>query len=172
MAFLIAAAALFTLGNSSDEWETITPEQGGFSVKIPANSTLTRKKVNGEDGSSEVVIVQAGEARLAYLVTYVDVSATTARMPRSLLDGTRDVAVSSSKGKLLSEKKILLKKYPGREIRAEVPLGDDPKGGFLKCRIYLVGRRVFQVMAIGPKDEANAKEIDKFFGSFQIISSK
>ena len=93
-------------------------------------------------------------------------------MPKSLLDGTRDVVVSSSKGKLLSEKKIILDKNPGREFRAELPIGEDRKGGILKCRIYLVGHRVFQIMAVSPKDEANTKDIDVFFRSFKPTPSR
>lgn len=172
MSLLLAMAAFLVIDDPITDWETISPADGGFTIRLPANSVTTSRRVNSDDRPSEVVIIQSTVRTMAYMVTYVDVSPTTARMPKSLLDGTRDVVVLSSKGKLLSEKKIVLGKNAGREIRAEVALGQDRKGGILRCRIYLVGTRVFQVMAIGPKDEVGSKEVDAFFGSFKLTPAR
>jgi hypothetical protein len=172
-------AALFTLvaliataADPPEGWETISPEKAGFTVQMPVNSYQSRQKVESDDGPAEVVIFQSGLNKVAYMVTYVDVAASSAGTPTALLEGTRDVVIASSKGRLISDKRITLKKNPGREFRASVPIGDDKKAGIMKARVYLVGRRVYQVMAIAPKDEAGSKAIDGFFASFKIVPAK
>ncbi len=172
MATLLALVVLIATADPPEGWETVAPEKAGFTVQMPVNSYQTRQKVQSDDGNVEVVIVQSGLNKIAYMVTYVDVADSSAGTPTALLEGTRDVVIASSKGRLISDKRITLKKNPGREFRASVPIGDDKKAGIMKARIYLVGHRVYQVMAIAPKDEAGSKAIEGFFASFKIVPAK
>lgn len=162
-------AAILAFGDPISDWESLKPEDGRYTARMPPGSVETRQRSGPGDAAPEVVIRQSSSGKSAYLITYTDVPARSARAPRVLLDGTRDLVVKSSKGRLLSETRIELGTSPGREIRAEVPLGDDPKGGVLSCRIYLVGRRVFQVMTIGPADEMDSEANRAFLESFRPL---
>src|SRR5436190_24205425 len=54
------------------------------------------------------------------------------------------------------------KKYPARNITG------DREQLSLKGKIVLVGNRLYQVYAFGPKDFVSAKEADEFLASFAI----
>lgn len=153
--------------SATEGWEDLTSGKGRFRVRMPANPSETKQDVATDDGPAELVILRSSAGTTAYLVTYTDVPAVAARRSKPLLDATRDLVVSSSRGRLLAERRISLGRHSGREFRAEVPLGEDAKGGILKCRIVLAGRRLYQVMAIGPRGEADSEAIEAFFRSFQ-----
>ncbi len=140
---------------------------------MPPGTTETKQTVDADAGARNLLVYQAGEGYMKYVITAVDVEAASIASPKALLDDTRDLIVKSAKGKLISEKKIELVRSPGREIKAEIPLGEDPKGGFVTCRIYLVKNRVYQVMAVGPREQGDAKKaIDTFFNSFRPSSAR
>jgi hypothetical protein len=165
-----------------DGWQTFLSGDGGFTVAVPREPRESKQDVAGEGGSLKTVRYQVNAGPVVYIITYVDYPAATVKEPKAVLDLTRDLAVESSKGKLLSEKRILLGRNPGREVQAEIPIEqprdpeDDPAKaapepipGRLTCRIYLVRRRVYQVMAIYPRDDAPKDEIERFFKSFKLI---
>jgi hypothetical protein len=39
----------------------------------------------------------------------------------------------------------------------------------MRCRVYLVGKRLYHVLVIGTNDYATSKEADKFLESFRLV---
>jgi hypothetical protein len=182
-------------GEPRPAWKTISPAGEGFSVALPGTP---RKGETAPAGAGELPTVQyqAASGPISYSVSYVDYPAAAVRDPKRLLDGTLAAAVRLSKGELRREGRITLGRYPGREFEAEIPLvkpkatksegaaearedkpaeakdkDDEPGGkGLLRCRIYLVRRRVYQVMAAGPKEEMGAEQVADFFKSFKLVA--
>jgi hypothetical protein len=135
---------------------------------MPGAPKQKRLKDEADPSAPEIVTFVTDGKEGSFIVAYQDVTAATARKPSITLDATRDSAVEASKGTLLSGTRLNLGRHPGREFTAEVPLGDEPKAGRLRCRIFLVGRRVYQIIAITPKADSNARAIEDYFKSFKI----
>ena len=75
-----------------------------------------------------------------------------------------DSAVNRVKGKLLTEKEILMDGYPGREVRV------DYGGGMaiLHITVYLVWNRVMMIQTIAPSDKDNNPSAVRFHSSLKI----
>src|SRR5262249_35408647 len=106
--------------------------------------------------------------RVAYVV-YGDypAKAVSEKGAKPFLDAQTKGSVASLKGKLVSEKATLTLgkgKHPGREIVIALP----EKGRFYRARIFLVGTRLYQVVAMGPEDFARGKPADRFLDSFKL----
>lgn len=151
-------------------WVDFHSATGRFDVRLPNKPTEESQKVETGIGEASITIFQASDDQNVFMVTYRDVDLAATRKPKTLLDGTRDLVVSSSKGRLIGrEKSIRLGRASGREFRAEIPLGEDPKGAALQCRLYLSGRRLYQVVTVSPKDPPATEIITAFFESFHIL---
>jgi hypothetical protein len=91
----------------------------------------------------------------------------TAAQIQDRLDGARDGAVRNVGGTLTSSSQITIgkQKHPGREFNATVTM---PKEGQIRARVYLVGKRFYQVMVMGTNDFATSKEATAFLDSFRV----
>lgn len=150
----------------------IRSEAGGFAVTMPGNPA--EQTESAEIGGRRVMVhvVEAVADDVTYLVSYYDADARAVRDPRALLVGLRDLAVRSHDGRLTADRRIQVRRHPGRDFRAEYPKGDDPKGGVLRGRVFLAGRRVYQVIALAPRAKADSPAITEFVQSFTTIPRK
>jgi hypothetical protein len=88
------------------------------------------------------------------------------RIPLYLTSAKRDL-IRAAMGTETSEKAISLAgKYPGREFTASFT---HPQPGVLRARIYLVGKRLYQVMAIGSEEFVSAPAAGAFLESFMVL---
>jgi hypothetical protein len=103
-----------------------------------------------------------------YGVSYFDLPLNfkpSPEMTKRMLDGGRDGMLNMMDAKLKSEAKISLDgRYPGREIRAEVPV----KNAEMYCSIYIVDKRAYQVMILGKRDWLKSDKARKFLNSFEL----
>ncbi|HQR05841.1 MAG TPA: hypothetical protein PLN21_03410 [Gemmatales bacterium] len=83
----------------------------------------------------------------------------------SILTNARRGMLQNMNGTLIKEDHITLQgKYPGREIRADVP----SKGAEMYCSIYLVNNRAYQVLILGKTEWLNSDKARKFLNSFAL----
>jgi hypothetical protein len=85
----------------------------------------------------------------------------------NMLDGARDGAVSNVGGTLLSENQIRLQGYPGRELWIEADV--DGQEGLARARIFLVGRRMYQILVAGPKSQFPSQDAERCLNSFLLV---
>ena len=81
------------------------------------------------------------------------------------LTNARKGMLQNMKATLVKEDRITLQgKYPGREIKADVP----SKGAEMYCSIYLVDNRAYQVLILGKQEWLNSDKARKFLNSFAL----
>lgn len=136
-----------------------------FTVMLPKDVREEKQAVNTQLGPIEFLSYNAKAKHQQFTIAYSDYpdSFVAATDPKILLDGSRDGAVRNIQGTLLSETIIDLKGHAGRELRIE-----GPQKIVLKSRIYLVGKRLYQIMAVSEPDHSFDKKIDEVFSSFKI----
>ena len=160
------------LGTMQDElpagWIRYAVPEGRYSVAMPTKPTESKKKITTATVQLDAVVAVA-EGRLDsyFVVSYCDYPAKELKadsIDKRLDQGAR-AAVENARGKLRSEKPIKLDGHPGREIVIE-------KDGevIAKMRIYLVDRRLYQVMVLGsgPIFAAKEKDVGIFLDSFRL----
>lgn len=162
------------LGVTQDDlpanWKTLASQEGRFTVALPGAHTLSKKKVTTATGQLDATIVVAeGRNDSYFVVSFCDfpLDEVKADSVEKRLDQACRGAVEKSGGELRgTEKPIKLDgKHPGREIVIE------KKGEVIaKMRIYLVERRLYQVMVFGngPVFAPKEKEVGIFLDSFRL----
>ena len=86
--------------------------------------------------------------------------------PQTILKRVRDGNAAGVGGKVLKDKEITLgmDKVPGRDIVIEKP------DLHYRARIFLAGKRLYQVIVVGSRAAVTAKDADQYLDSFKITA--
>ncbi len=140
--------------------------EGKFSVTVPEKPTEKTNKIKTAAGEIDAYLFVIDMKDRAYIVTYNDYKpGTVDKDSDKVLAGVIKGNADSLKGKVVSEEKITIgkKKHPGREIRIE--FGEKQ---IYRARVFLVGDRLYQVVALGPDEFTKSKPVEEYFKSFAI----
>ena len=110
------------------------------------------------------------ERNTSYVVGYSDLPIPDKEPPAQVqvrLDASRDGQLANKDAKLVSESKIQLGgRYPGRDIYADLP----GKQMYARTQIFLVDKRLYEIMAVGTQSWVKSAETSKFFDSFALTA--
>lgn len=145
-------------------WQEFTFVDDGFAVSARWKPELSKRPGNPSIGSGEVHMyrVRVGQAELSVSV------ATTpplTRTPRESLTGARDGLAQATKGRIAAESVISLGPYPGLQFDLEA------ERYHARIRLFLIERRLYQLLSIAPSGLSLASETGRFFDSFRAIPS-
>jgi hypothetical protein len=169
---LAQQASPATVHPESGTWINAAPGNTGFTVLMPAKPAEKVEAVEGSPGVENHFLTL--ETKLAsYIVSYVQFSddITDPAAVKELLDRGREGGITSSRGKLISEKEINLGEYLGREWVMSLP------GGLsATARAYWVTRRLYQTVFVIPANANDSAEViqlrreaaTKFLDSFAL----
>ena len=144
-----------------------TSKEGKFSVTLPSKPKEQSNKIPTDAGEVDAHMFLVDLKDRAYLVSYNDYKAgSVGANTEKVLGGVVDGSARGVKGKLVKDEKITLgeKKYPGHDITIELP-GNQ---GFYRAKVYLVGDRLYQVVALGPDEFIKSKPVEEYFKSFKL----
>ena len=147
-------------------WKAFVSKEGRFQVQMPTAPAEQKQRVKTATGQVEVHLFLAEGPTASFVLSYSDFPEKEVKAgdEAKRLDFARDGAVSSSRGKLRSEKKIDLGGVQGREL-----VIDGAGDTVLKVRIYAAERRLYQLMAVGPGSILTSKEASAFLDSFRLL---
>lgn len=161
----MACGLLLVSGCGKAEFKEFASADGRFKVQMPG----TPKEETQTAAGATMKIYSLQEKDGAYAAAFADLPIPSGESEAQLqarLDGSRDGMVRNVGGTLTSESRITLSgKYPGREVQADIP----SKKGVLRARIYLVDRRLYQVMVTGTKPWATSADATKFLDSLVLM---
>lgn len=165
--FIAVAACQPTASNS---WQTFTSKEGGFTLLLPGEPQEHKQSVNTVAGSVDYIadITQVGNS--AFGAGYSDYPENAMQAdPQTMLAGARDGAAKNINGTVTDQKPIELAGHPGLEITVEMPgSANAPGGGIFRAHLYLVGRRLYQVIYVTLKADENPADYQKLFDSFHL----
>ncbi len=149
----------------------------GQDFKPHTSATGRYKALFPGEVKSETTDIQAGKDTLkltldmvelkgdtVFMVSYVDASDEVAKKPAGpRLEKVRD-GNKGPNGKVIEDKEITVgaEKYPGRDLLIETP------NGYLRNRVVIADKRLYQVMIQGSKEVVTSPSADKFIASFEI----
>jgi hypothetical protein len=162
LAFVLLSVA--GLSGCSPALEEYVSEEGKFRVRMPAQPTLVRDPELPSNVKKVSLLQRSG----SYEVAWEDLPASDASDDRRL-DDACDGALKALQPKDVNQdvkrKEITLAgRYPGRELAVKTP-----DGKLVQDRMYLVKRRLYQVVVSGSKWWVESPASQKVLDSFEVI---
>jgi hypothetical protein len=160
----ILVLGLVSATGRAEGLEEFTAEAGRFKVLLPGKPDV--KEMKTPAGALHVVQVRTKGGE--YLASWIDLpleAPDPAEKAQARLDRIRDGIVQQVKGKLVHDRKTTLDKHPGRDLEVETT---EPEKGQMRARLYLVGTRLYQVVAAGSKEWTGSEEADRVLDSFGL----
>jgi hypothetical protein len=102
------------------------------------------------------------DTKNVYLIGWVDYDPSFNFNRNAELEANRDNFVKGIKATLVSTRTLNLDGYPALEFSAET------EDRTFQSRVYMVGRRPYQIVIGTPKDEPDAVSMNRFFSSFKV----
>jgi len=166
---IVALVSTLAFGLQQDApWEKFNSPEGKFNVLMPSKPTLEVSDVDSSVGKLTLYRYSTSNSTGYFLASYGDypTAPKDANEAESVLDRAREGISEGSKSEIVSEKRILIAGYPGREITTRKAAQSDMV--VFKWRIYLVGRRLYETVAATVLKDSESPDIMKFLTSFDL----
>jgi hypothetical protein len=164
-------ASMEAIKPASIQWRAVDQKANGFKIEMPSGSKGVEAPAVNESGGTEPVqmLRSSPDGDTVYAVTWADnppIARASNHVPDSTLDRARDGMLAGTQTTLVSESRITVAGFPGREIFAH-----NSAGGILNVRLIYVPNggndRLYTLMALFPTAGARSeKDVARFFSSF------
>jgi hypothetical protein len=141
--------------------ESFTSSAGGFSIYMPGTPKESVQYVDSAAGKLELHQFTVEDGNIAYIVMYNDYPRTP-ESQETFFNNVRDGGANAVKGKVTKEKVISRQGYPGRAFDIETT------DTLLLQDVYLVGKRLYQIILGVPKADKMPSQANQFFSSFKL----
>ena len=146
----------------SSGWVQFTSEPGRFSVLMPEIPEDKAQTTPSEHGPYTTHLFVVRDTVNVYLIGWVDYDPKFNFNRQSELEANRDNFVKGINATLVSSRGLTLDGYPALEFTAETA------DRVFKSRVYMVGRRPYQIVIGSPKGMDNSVTLNRFFNSFKV----
>ncbi len=143
-------------------WVRLDSDEGRFSVLLPELVTDQSQTNSSPNGPYTTHLFIVKTTKGVFLVGWVDYDPSFNFSVQSELEANRDNFVKGVKATLLNTTKVTMNGNPGLEFTAETP------DRIFKSRVYLIGRRPYQLIAGTYKGQEDSANVTRFFDSFRI----
>jgi hypothetical protein len=143
-------------------WVTFNSDEGHFSVLVPETPTDKAETVDSANGPYTTHLFVVKDTTSVYLIGYVDYDPSFNFNRQAELEANRDNFVKGINARLVSTRPRIINGYSAIEFTAET---DDR---VFKSRVYMVGRRPYQIVIGSPKDMDDSVNTNRFFNSFKV----
>ena len=150
--------------NTADagDWVRYDSAVGRFSVLMPALPEDKVETTPSDHGPYTTYLFISRDTRNVYLIGWVDYDPKFNFNRQSEMEANRDNFVRGVKATLTGSRSLTIDGYPVIEFTA------DTADRTFKSRVYMVGRRPYQIVIGYPKEDATVAPITKFFNSFKV----
>ena len=144
-------------------------DSGKFSVQVPQPLAESVQTTNTESGKIDQHLFTADVGKTTYLVAYADYSPESVKGdPQKVIDLAITNAITNVTGQLISSKSVTVDGNSGTEIFLE-SFAQDGTAVHSKVRFFMVGNRLYEVMGMAIRGEADFTAIDGFLNSFKLL---
>lgn len=152
-------------GSAVAAWNEYRPKEAQCLFSVPKTPDYSVKDVSSDVGTLKMHQFMMDYGDYAFLFTYTDYppKLTETKSNEKILE---DVVKGSTEGaQVLRNVHLEIDGFPGKEYLAQ-------KTDFmLKGRVFLVNRRLYQLIAVYPPNQASAltPDADQFLTSFRLL---
>jgi len=149
-------------GTDNSGWVRFNSAPGRFSVLMPEIPEDKSETTPSDHGPYTTHLFIVKDTKNVYLIGWVDYDPSFNFNREAELEANRDNFVKGINATLTSTRTLKLDGYSALEFTADT--GDRT----FKSRVYMVGRRPYQIVIGYPKDEADVVATNRFFNSFKV----
>ena len=161
---LVLLAILIAPAQTPTGWVNFIPAGSPFNILMPTQPKEDTKTSNSPNGPyTTTLFTSFSPEREIYMVGWVDYDPKFIFGLQAELDANRDNFVKNAKATLLSTTPIKLDTHPGIEFKAEIKGKAD-----IVSRVYIVGRRPYQLIMVTPAGRDSSANRERFFSSFRL----
>jgi hypothetical protein len=146
----------------SGSWVKFTSENGRFSVLMPEIPPEKTETVDSAHGPYTTHLFVVKDTTSVYLIGWVDYDPSFNFNRQAELEANRDNFVKGISATLLSSKATVVDGYSTIEFTAETA------DRVFKSRVFMVGRRPYQLVIGSPKGMDDTASVERFFNSFKV----
>ena len=146
----------------SSGWAHFTSDEGRFSVLMPEIPQEKTDTTDSSHGPYTTHLFVVRDTASVYLIGWVDYDPSFNFNRQAELEANRDNFVKGINARLVSTRPTVIDGYTGLEFTAET---DDR---VFKSRVFLVGRRPYQIVIGSPKGLDDTASTERFFNSFKV----
>jgi hypothetical protein len=150
-----------TPASSPDGWVTFNSVPGRFSVLMPEIPNDKTETVQSDHGPYTTHLFVVREKSI-FLIGWVDYDTNFNFNKSSELEANRDNFIKGVKATLINSRSLTLDGYQAIEFTAETA------ETIFKSRVYMVGRRPYQLVAGTSKGVDDSRNVGLFFESFKV----
>lgn len=149
------------------DWNIYSSADRAFFVEMPAAPTESTEEMTNSDihWQNHKLKVTLPDRDAAFSVVFDDFPFDWDSPPdEELLDGIVSDIAEGIKGTVVRRKTLQLFGVPVREVRIDIP-----SGYIYECRVLIVGKRQYQIIAVSKRSEYESDVSKRFLNSFQLI---
>jgi hypothetical protein len=135
---------------------------GRFSVLLPETPEEKTETTPSDHGPYTTHLFVVRDTKNVYLIGWVDYDPSFNFNRQAELEANRDNFVKGINATLLASRALILEGYSALEFSAETA------DRTFRSRVYMVGRRPYQIVIGSPKDDPDAVATSRFFNSFKV----
>jgi hypothetical protein len=167
---LLVTALLPNALPKPQNWQPFTSPDRSFTVLLPSKP-VKQSQSNSfppyKDVPTVMYIAEAQDKKVAYGIAYTEfplaIESTSQVQRTAMFNGARDATVKRFSGKLLHDKRVTFLGHPGLDF--EISVG----GGMVyKSTIFLVKKRLYQIVSVIPGTESASPTTQRFVASFKL----
>ena len=143
-------------------WTKFTSDEGRFSVMMPGVPEDKVQTTPATPGPYTTHLFTLRQGANVFLIGWVDYDPTFNFDLYAELEMNRDNFVKGLEATLLHTRTLQIDGYPALEFTAEA------KQRIFKSRVYMVGRRPYQIVIGSPKGVDDTVNVNRFFNSFKV----
>jgi len=153
-----------TTPNPPDDggWAHFNSDDGRFSVLMPEIPQEKTETVDSAHGPYTTHLFVVRDTTSVYLIGWVDYDPSFNFNRQAELEANRDNFVKGITATLVSTRPTVIDGYSGLEFTAETA------DRVFKSRVFLVGRRPYQIVIGSPKGFDDTALTNRFFNSFKV----
>jgi len=143
-------------------WVSFDSDEGHFSVLVPETPEDKTETVQSAHGPYTTHLFIVRDTNNVYLIGWVDYDPSFNFNRQAELEANRDNFVKGISATLLNTRPTVIDGYSAIEFAAETA------DRTFFSRVYMVGRRPYQIVVGYPKGEERPSEVLKFLNSFKV----
>jgi hypothetical protein len=144
-------------------WVRFNSVSGRFSVLMPSIPEDKAETTESDHGPYTTHLFVVRDEVNVFLIGWVDYDPTFNFNRQAELEANRDNFVKGIKATLTSTRAMVIDGYSVIEFTA------DTTDRTFKSRVYMVGRRPYQIVIGYPKGEEDIELTNRFFNSFKVM---
>jgi hypothetical protein len=136
--------------------------EGNFSIAFLLPPSRAKVPIVSPVGPVEITIYAVDLGPRAFFATYYDLPDSRRPSDAELLSRERDRGLANTGCTLIREAQVTFQGHPALDVVADQASGTHR----LRARIFIIGRRLYSLIAIGPEDRDMDAASVQFFDSF------